>query len=311
LRALSPQLPLFIQRETLMLGRRFLLEPTPWEEHMSLRDFNMPSSDKPGGLHNDPLGNGSGLGSFHTTNPEDREPNRTPQMIGAAAVVLMVGVAAAGLYAYSGPSKPAPMVTASNLASPPSAASAAPAPSAPVAQPETTTPDANMAASTATPTAPADSDSAIANHKAAKSRSAPRHIARSEDSSNSTGEGRLADQSSSTNSAGAQPETAATQTAGNQPVTPPLPAAPQPSTSDVATNNSTAQAAPSNATTASDMPMNTTANNATPSQSASSTTENTTNTASAQGEQNSAAPVQAQPNQAAQAAQAGQASQNQ
>ena len=49
---------------------------------MSLRDFNSPSDD-PIALHNSPQGNGGGLGNFHTTNPEDREPNNTPKIGGA------------------------------------------------------------------------------------------------------------------------------------------------------------------------------------------------------------------------------------
>ena len=84
---------------------------------------------------------GGALDSFHTTNPEDREPNNTGKILGALAVALMVG--AAGIYAYqvSGHSvntrstvvasapQPAPMQTAA--ATPP-----APAP-APVAQDNT------------------------------------------------------------------------------------------------------------------------------------------------------------------------------
>src|SRR5689334_4262946 len=71
---------------------------------MSLRDFNTPASDDPIALHNEPLGNGSGLSSFHTVNVEERERSNTPQIVGAIAVALMVGAAAVGLYAYSGPS---------------------------------------------------------------------------------------------------------------------------------------------------------------------------------------------------------------
>ncbi len=51
---------------------------------MSLRDFNSPSDDRPMALNNDPTGNGSGLGSFHTVNPEDREPNNTGKIVGCA-----------------------------------------------------------------------------------------------------------------------------------------------------------------------------------------------------------------------------------
>src|SRR3569833_3103641 len=66
----------------------------PQEERMSLRDFNnTPASDDPIALHNEPLGNGGGLSTIHTTHPEEREPNRTPQIAGAVAVALLVGVA--------------------------------------------------------------------------------------------------------------------------------------------------------------------------------------------------------------------------
>jgi hypothetical protein len=78
---------------------------------MSLRDFNNTLSDDPIALHTTPLGNGAGLDSFHTTNPEDREPNNTPKIVGALAVALMVGVAGIGLYAATGSaSHPKPMV---------------------------------------------------------------------------------------------------------------------------------------------------------------------------------------------------------
>ena len=60
---------------------------------MSLRDFNSSSEDRPVILNHEPMGNGGGLGAFHTVNPEDREPNNTPKIIGALAVALMVGAA--------------------------------------------------------------------------------------------------------------------------------------------------------------------------------------------------------------------------
>ena len=79
---------------------------------MSLRDFNSPSDD-PIALHNSPQGNGSGLGNFHTINPEIREPNNTPKIVGALAVALMIGAAGIGLFAYtSGSPSNKPMVTA-------------------------------------------------------------------------------------------------------------------------------------------------------------------------------------------------------
>ena len=79
---------------------------------MSLRDFNASSDDRPVVLNTEPLGNGSGLGSFHTVNQEEREPNNTPKIVGALAVALMVG--AGGIYFYSMTGKhPAPIQTAS------------------------------------------------------------------------------------------------------------------------------------------------------------------------------------------------------
>jgi hypothetical protein len=120
---------------------------------MSLRDFNSPSDD-PIALHNSPQGNGGGLGNFHTTNPEDREPNNTPKIVGAVAVALMVGVAGVGLFAYSGSSSNKPMVTANTT----------PAPVVPPAP--QSAPDATPAADTSAP-APAASPAPIAPVKSA------------------------------------------------------------------------------------------------------------------------------------------------
>ena len=93
---------------------------------MSLRDFNEPP--EPMALHTDPAGNSAGLGSFHTTSPEDREPSNTPKIVGALAVALMVGAAGIGLYAYSGSSQPKPVVADNNLPQPPAPAAAPVAP---------------------------------------------------------------------------------------------------------------------------------------------------------------------------------------
>src|SRR5215471_18223586 len=90
---------------------------------MSLRDFNDPSLP----LHTDAAGNGAGLGSFHTTHPEEREPSHTPQIAGAVIVALMVGAAAVGLYAYSGSSHPNPVVANNSLPQPPAPPPAPPA----------------------------------------------------------------------------------------------------------------------------------------------------------------------------------------
>ena len=80
---------------------------------MSLRDFNA-IDDRPLALHNEAMGNESGLGAFHTVQPDDVEPNNTPKIAGALAVALMVGAAGFGLYANAGSSHAKPVMTASN-----------------------------------------------------------------------------------------------------------------------------------------------------------------------------------------------------
>src|SRR5215467_11781582 len=119
---------------------------------MSLRDFNnAPFPDDPRALHNEPLGNGAGLESFHTTLPQDIARNSMPKILGAVAVVLMIGAAGVALYTSAG-SGPKPVMTASN---PP----AAPASQPPASQPESPaasmamTPDAS-APTTAKPATP-------------------------------------------------------------------------------------------------------------------------------------------------------------
>lgn len=125
---------------------------------MSLRDFNTPSNDeRPISLNNEPLGNGSGLGNFHTVNPEDVEPNNTPKIIGGLAVALMLGAAGAYIYSVSG-HQPKQVVAANALpapAAPMPAAAPAPMP-APEAQPAATAPasDATPAPMPAADTAP-------------------------------------------------------------------------------------------------------------------------------------------------------------
>lgn len=89
---------------------------------MSLRDIYGTNEDTPIILNTDPVGNGGGLGNFHTTNPEDREPNNTPKILGGLAVALMLGAAGAYVYSVSG-HQPKQIVAANSL----------PAPSAPVA----------------------------------------------------------------------------------------------------------------------------------------------------------------------------------
>src|ERR1700674_5133584 len=101
---------------------------------MSLRDFNS-TDDRPILLRNQPLGNGAGLGNFHTVDPEDAEPSNRSKIVGALAVALMVGVAGVALYARSTPpSQLQPIAAANNLSAPP----AAPVLQAAIA------PDANM-----------------------------------------------------------------------------------------------------------------------------------------------------------------------
>jgi hypothetical protein len=101
---------------------------------MSLRDFN-PADDRPNLLRTQPLGNGAGLGNFHTVNPDDAEPSNKPKIVGVLAVALMVGVAGVALYTRSpSPSHSQPIAAANNLSAPP----AAPVKQAAIA------PDANM-----------------------------------------------------------------------------------------------------------------------------------------------------------------------
>ncbi len=122
---------------------------------MSLRDFNSSSEDRPIILNNEPMGNGAGLGAFHTTNPEDREPNNMPKIVGALAVALMVGTAGIYVYSVSGKSmQPKPVTVASNVQN-----IQAPAPMVPAPQPAADTsatapvPDAMTPASTPAPKA--------------------------------------------------------------------------------------------------------------------------------------------------------------
>src|SRR4051812_18295928 len=108
--------PLLVRDETVPAKSRCLTE---WkflfleEDCMSLRDFNnAPFSDDPTALHNAPSGNGTGLDSFHTTQPEDIEPNNMSKLVGAVAVALMIGAAGVALYASSGSHQAKPVVAA-------------------------------------------------------------------------------------------------------------------------------------------------------------------------------------------------------
>ena len=226
---------------------------------MSLRDLN--ESSRP--LNTDPAGNSAGLNSFHTINPEEREPSHTPQIVGAIAVVLMVGAAAVGLYAYSGSPHPKPAVADNSLPQPP-----APPPAAQQAAADTNA-NANTPADTMTPAATAAANNSTpdaAPAKEASSKPARLHRHHGDESGDSTLAG-AAPSSSQTASNGASVRMSADSTktglapaqenavqAPSQQATP-LPSTPQPSPSDVAANNAqSGQVIPQSATTASDLP---------------------------------------------------------
>jgi hypothetical protein len=211
---------------------------------MSLRDFNA-IDDRPISLHNQPVGNESGLGSFHTVQPEDMEPSNTPKIVGALAVALLVGAAGFGLYANSGSSShPKPVVMASNSPAPsvtPTGA-AAPAPeqtmqATKAAKAATTDPNSLRAALVKTPVSAA-TDKAPAPTKTASVKPA-RSVA---PASQSGASARMAADSNQTTQAPAQQSAVA-------------PTAPAPSPSSV-TSNSTQSgvAVPPGATSASDIP---------------------------------------------------------
>jgi hypothetical protein len=267
-------LPLFLQAETSQHKSRSLTEAYNFlqEDSMSLRDFNSPSDD-PIALHNSPQGNGAGLGNFHTINPEDREPNNTPKIVGALAVALIVGVAGIGLYSYSGSaSHPKPIVASNNLPS------ATPAP--PASQPAAMTPDTSAGPSAPPAPAPAASmNSKPAPVKSASARSS-RHMTRSMAAAT------VAPAETSLSNPAPQQHAAAV----------PEPVSPAPSPNDVAVNNSRT-AAP--ATAAQD--------NTVAPQAAQSSTPQASNTAPAQDQQTGATPAPASP--AAPAQSAGQVAQ--
>jgi hypothetical protein len=215
---------------------------------MSLRDFNnAPFSDDPTALHNAPSGNGAGLKSFHTTQPEDIEPNNMPKIVGAVVVALMVGVAGVALYAHSG-NQPKPVVAASNQ--PPAQPASQPAPTAMTPDASTTPPAAQTpapapaAAMTPAEKTPAPVKSASITKKKHVASSASKDIASSSSSDASSAAATRMSADSSQSTVQPQQQQAVTQ-----------PTAPQPSPSDVATNNTRSGAAvPSGANTASDIP---------------------------------------------------------
>jgi hypothetical protein len=191
---------------------------------MSLRDFHA-IDDRPFSLQPQPVGNESGLGAFHTVQPEDVSLSNTPKVVGALAVALMIGVAGVGLYASNAgsSSKPKPVVTASNVPAPP--------PAAPVAM-SSATPEATA------PVAAADPVAAPATTKTAFAKPARTSVAAS------TGKASARVTAEPNQVASAPTEQAAVM---------PVPAAPSPS--DVASSSTQSSVAvPSDATTASDIP---------------------------------------------------------
>ena len=126
---------------------------------MSLRDIYGNNNDTPVILNTEPLGNGSGLGDFHTVNPEEREPNNMPKIIGGLAVALMVGAAGAYVYSVSGTSNAMPPVKPITTAqaippapmAPPAATPAADTSTAPIDNSAMATPAATPAAPVAAP----------------------------------------------------------------------------------------------------------------------------------------------------------------
>jgi len=222
---------------------------------MSLRDFNAPFPNDPRALHNEPLGNSAGLESFHTTQPEDIAPSKTPKIVGAVAVALMIGAAGVALYASAGRSVQPKAVVAANAVS-------APVQPAPAPQPVAMTPDANMPA-----TPPAAADNAPAPAAPVKEASAPvpkKHRLANADSTSATSS---TPASESANSAAAARMAADATQSTAQPVQQQAVTAPAPSPSDVATNNTqSGVAVPPNATTAADMPTTAQNNPAAPPQ---------------------------------------------
>ena len=240
---------------------------------MSLRDFNTPASDDPIALHNEPLGNGEGLSTFHTVNVKESERSNTPQIVGAVAVALLVGAAAVGIYAYSGPSTKSVVANNSLPQTVPATPPAPPPQQTAMAPDNSTPPPAAAAPVTPAPASTTESAKPAPVRTASVHRS---HIAAAGDMSSRT--------------TTQTPEAAQTTPVPEQAQATPLPAAPTPSPSDVASNSSQSNAAvPNNAATASDMPQASTA----PQQLQSSTPQ-VDNAAPAQNQQSGATPPPAQ-----------------
>ncbi len=186
---------------------------------MSLRDIYTPNDDKLIILNAEPMGNGGGLGDFHTVNPEDREPNNMPKILGGLVVALMLGAAGAYVYSVSG-HQPKQIVADNNLPAP-----SAPAPAAaPAPMPA---PNNNQAANSPAPeTVPALATDTKPMSKSAPVRSASVTKARS---------------SSAPDMGAAQARMSADSTPAVQPqqqavVTPVEPVSPQPPASALANN---------------------------------------------------------------------------
>jgi hypothetical protein len=257
-----------------------------------MRNFNTQFPDDPRALHNEPLGNGSGLESFHTTLPEDIEPNKTPKIVGTLAVALMIGVAGTALYMSSGSStQPKSMVAASNLP--------APSPPALTAATPNTTPDVNTAASA--PAASAESTPVPVAPANAASVPMKKHVtARASNDSAASGKGNVASSAGSAASARMAADSSQVNNQPQQQAAIPEPVSPTPSPSDQANNSmQSGAAAPENATTASDVPAvpapTTAQNNTVAPQQSQSPTPQASNTAPAQGQQTGATPAPAQP----------------
>ena len=215
---------------------------------MTLRDFNndAPFPADPRALHNEPLGNGAGLENFHTTQPEDIEPNNMPKIVGAVAVALMLGAAGVALYASSG-SHPATVATASNTQTAPLPPPPAPAPAA--ATPDSSTPATPPAAdntpATAAPMKEASIPKTQKTHRTASIESKSMDTG-SKGASATPGSAAADRMAADTNQSTVQPQQQQAVAA---------PTAPTPSPSDVASNNTQSGVAVSpNATTASDIP---------------------------------------------------------
>jgi hypothetical protein len=218
---------------------------------MSLRDIYSNNEPTNISLHTEPQGNGSGLDNFHTTNPEDREPNNTGKIVGALAVALMVGAAGIGLYATSGSSTTAkPMVSASNApVLPPVSATSAAAP-APQQDAMTTPADANTPASTSTnDAAPAPMKSADAAPAKESTKTADAVPVKSTKTSKTAKADTSSDHMASSLNGDKSQTVVPKQTAAAEPVSP------TPSPNDVASNSTQSSVAVQpNATSASDIP---------------------------------------------------------